>query len=54
MFSIFLTGPPPFGENEIFVRSRDIKFLHNSSVWVGPADHNPGQAILAMVAKEAR
>ena len=27
--------------------------MHNLDVWVGPASHNPEQAILAMVAKEA-
>ena len=42
-------------EYEKFARGRDIKFLHNLSVWVGrAANHNLGQAILAMVAKEAK
>ena len=38
-------------EYEKFARSRD---LQNLKVWVGPASHNLEQAILWMVAKEAR
>ena len=40
--------------HKIFARIlRNIKFSHTSSVWVGwAANHNPEQAISAMVAKK--